>query len=158
MYCIQIDELKRAHIAAIVEWNDGRDEDFLRQWSGRGYAYPLTEVQIVQRQAEGGEVFVFLLGEEMIGTIELMRRREDGSGHIGRFLLDPSRTGKGLGTAAMKAFLTYAKEKLELTAITLSVFDFNIGAYRCYQKCGFAEIERLERPNGWVAIEMKKEL
>jgi len=58
----------------------------------------------------------------------------------------------------MEAFLAYAKKELALEAITLSVFDFNVGALRCYEKCGFAEIERVTRPSGWVAIQMRKSL
>lgn len=158
MNCMQTDKLKPENIPVIVAWNAGKDADFLQQWSGRGYTHPLTAEQIEDHLAKGAEVFAVLRDGNMIGTIELMRRREDGSGHIGRFLLDPAQTGKGLGTAAMEAFLTYAKEELALKAITLSVFDFNIGACRCYEKCGFVETERVTRPSGWVAIEMKKEL
>ena len=155
---IQIGTLRRENIPAIIEWNTGRDADFLQQWSGRGYAYPLTAAQIEGHLAEGAEVFEILRDGAMIGTIELMSRKENGAGHIGRFLLDPTQTGKGLGTAAMEAFLAYAKAELALKAITLSVFDFNIGAHRCYEKCGFAEIERVTRPSGWVAIQMRKSL
>ena len=36
---------------------------------------------------------------------------------------------------------------IRMEEMTLSVFYFNIGAYRGYQKCGFAEIGRVEGPN-----------
>ena len=158
MSCIYIDKLSRENISNIVAWNTGKDADFLQQWSGRGYIHPLTAAQIEVHLADGAEVFEILRDGKMIGTIELMSRKENGAGHIGRFLLDPTQTGKGLGTAAMEAFLAYAKAELALNAITLSVFDFNIGAHRCYEKCGFAEIERVTRPSGWVAIQMRKSL
>ncbi len=158
MNCMQIDTLKRENIPAIVGWNTGKDADFLQQWSGRGYTYPLMAAQIEAHLAEGAEIFEILWDGKMIGTIEIMSRKEGPAGHIGRFLLDPTQTGKGLGTAAMQTFLAYAKAELGLAAITLSVFDFNVGAYRCYEKCGFVEIERVTRPSGWVAIQMKKEI
>jgi len=155
---IIIQQLQPEQIASIVGWNAGRDADFLQQWSGRGYTHPLTAAQIEAHLADGAEVFSILRDGKMIGTIELMARKENAVGHIGRFLLDPAQTGKGLGTAAMEAFLAYAKKELALEAITLSVFDFNVGALRCYEKCGFAEIERVTRPSGWVAIQMRKSL
>ncbi|MBR5283546.1 MAG: GNAT family N-acetyltransferase [Clostridia bacterium] len=158
MSCIYIDKLRRDNISVIVAWNTGKDADFLQQWSGRGYTHPLTDDQIDAHLAEGAEVFEILCDGEMIGTIELMRRKEGKVGHIGRFLLDPARTGQGLGTAAMKTFLAYAKDELGLQGITLSVFDFNAAAHRCYEKCGFTETERVTRPSGWIAIQMRREL
>lgn len=155
---IVIQQLQPEQIASIVGWNAGRDADFLQQWSGRGYTHPLTAAQIEAHLADGAEVFSILRDGKMIGTIELMARKENAVGHIGRFLLDPAQTGKGLGTAAMEAFLVYAQKELALEAITLSVFDFNVGAHRCYEKCGFAELGRVTRPSGWVAIQMRKSL
>ena len=155
---MKIEKLQPGQIEKIICWNDGKDEDFLRQWSGRGYAFPLTDEQIERRLEEGAEIFSACLQGEMIGTIELIRRSEDGAGLIGRFLLDPTRTGKGLGTAVLQAFMEYSRTVLGLSMLTLSVFDFNIGACRCYEKCGFEETERVTCPNGWVAIQMRKKL
>lgn len=156
---ITIEKLKSDNAKIIVDWCKDRDEDFLRQWAGAGYSYPLTAEQICGRLAEGAQIFEAHRGGEMVGTIEIIEIDEqNNSALVGRFVLDQTVTGKGIGSEVMTAFLGYCKEKLGLSQVTLFVFDFNIGAHKCYQKCGFCEIGRVERPNGWIAINMKKTL
>jgi len=46
---IRIEKLKTENANVIVNWCKDKDEDFLRQWAGRGYIYPLTETQISER-------------------------------------------------------------------------------------------------------------
>ncbi len=154
---IEINKLREESMSAIVCWCADRDEDFLRQWAGAGYTYPLTEEQICRRAAEGAEIFEVLVDGEMSATIEIINRNEqDNSALIGRFVLNPGITGRGTGTQIMKAFLDYCREEWGLAKAILYVFDFNTAAHRCYQKCGFAETGREDRPNGWKAVRMEK--
>lgn len=44
---------------------------------------------------------------------------------------------KRYGTDAMYTLLDFAFSRMNLHKICLSVFDFNLGATRSYQKCGF---------------------
>lgn len=126
--------------------------------AGGGYDYPLTEKQILDRLKNGAAIFEADWNGKIIGTIEIIRRYGEHSAHIGRFVLDQSMTGKGIGTEVLKAFLDYCGQKLAISEVTLCVFDFNTGAYRCYQRCGFAEEGRVVRPNGWTAVNMRKRL
>ena len=156
---IEIQPLRPENITAVVDWCRDKDEDFLRQWAGMGYTYPLTERQIVERLTGGAQIFEALMDGEMAGTIELIRRDEqENSVLVGRFVVNPAATGKGIGTAIMGEFLRYCKDALAAAEATLYVFDFNEGARRCYEKCGFEEAGREERPNGWIAIRMRKAL
>lgn len=156
---ILIEKLKPENASKIVSWCQDKDADFLMQWAGRGYIYPLTEKQIFDRVEEGALIFEAILNGEMIGTIELLSEEtEEKPACIGRFVLEPSKTGAGLGTEVMQAFLKYCKEELTISRVILFVFDFNVGAYKCYQKCGFIEEQCVERPNGWKAIRMAKKL
>lgn len=156
---INIQNLHTENIRAIVDWCRDKDEGFLRQWAGMGYTYPLTEAQIAGRLAEGAEIFEALVDGEIVGTIELISRNEqDNSVLVGRFVVNPALAGKGLGTAIMTGFLRYCKETIVAAEATLFVFDFNEAARRCYEKCGFEETERVQRPNGWIAIAMRKAL
>lgn len=148
-----------AGVRAVVEWCRDKDEDFLRQWAGMGYTYPLTEEQILRRLADGAEIFEAILDGQTVGTVELIQRNEqDGSVLAGRFVVDPAVTGKGIGTAVMKEFLRFCAGLPGVSAVTLFVFDFNTSARRCYEKCGFVETGRVERPNGWIAVSMRREL
>lgn len=156
---VAINKLEVDNVESIIEWNKERDAAFLEQWAGRGYCYPLTKRQILDRQKEGAEIYEAVLDGKMIGTIEIVSRdNQEKSAHIGRFVLDPSLQGKGLGTNVLQALLDYCKKEYGMVKVTLSVFDFNVAAYRCYQKCGFIERERFERPNGWTVINMEKEI
>jgi|GEM_PF-148584 len=146
-----------SHIAA---WNKGTDAAFLQQWAGRGYAYPITELQIQERimqQASADyELYKITENGEILGTIELMNiARAAQMADIGRFLLHPNMTGKGFGTQALRLFLAYLFSEKQLRVTGLTVFEFNLSAVRCYSKAGFREVNRTERPNGWVAIRME---
>ncbi len=153
---MNIQKLKTDNVKNIVGWCRDKDADFLAQWAGRGYEYPLTEEQIEHRLSEGADVYEVISDDRMVGTIEIISK-ENGTGLIGRFVLDPSLTGQGLGTQILDCFTEYCCNELGLCKIRLFVFDFNIAAYKCYKKCGFSEVETVIRPNGWKAICMEKE-
>ena len=149
---IVVQPLHPENIPAIVDWCRDKDEDFLRQWAGMGYTYPLTEEQIAGRLADCAEIFEAIADSEIVGTIEIIERSEqDNSVLVGRFVVNPALAGKGLGTAIMTEFLRYCRETVGAAEATLFVFDFN-------EKCGFEEIDRVQRSNGWIAVRMKKVL
>lgn len=45
--------------------------------------------------------------------------------------------GKGYGTDAVRTLCKFGFEELNLHKIKAVVFDFNLPALRCYEKCGF---------------------
>ncbi|MCL2351193.1 MAG: GNAT family N-acetyltransferase [Firmicutes bacterium] len=161
-YNISILPLEEADAPAIIVWNENQTKDFLEQWSGRGYVYPLTEAQIqariVAQQSSDYRMYRIDRDGEMIGTISLLNIKPgEKKASIGHFLLNPGLTGKGLGTAALKEFVAMVFRETVFEKLTLTVFDFNKGAYRCYEKAGFIETDRSARPNGWVAVSMELE-
>ncbi len=104
--------LEKEDYSKIVEWNRGRDADFLYQWAGPGYDYPITEEKIAKRiencaNREGADTYIYKIlledSKEMIGTIELCRvDRIKRSASIGRFLLADKHQGCGYGRTALK--------------------------------------------------------
>ena len=150
---MEIQKLKAGNIENIVDWCENKGADFLNQWAGIGYEYPLTKQQIEKRIFDGAEIYEVDSGNRMIGTIEIFTKEDEtGVALIGRFLLSPELTGKGLGTQVLNAFINFCKTEYSIRKIRLFVFDFNIAAFKCYKKCGFSEIETVIRPNGWKAI------
>lgn len=158
MFCIV--PLEKTDANRIVDWNKGKDADFLTQWAGRGYRYPLTEEQITERlDSNAGtdyKIYRIRMNENIIGTIELMKidfvkKRAT----IGRFLIDHAQTGNGYGTKALGMFVNEVFNEMPLDTLELTVFDFNQPAIRCYQKAGFVKTSESVRPNGWVAIHME---
>ena len=145
MVCLEY--LEEKDFTSVVEWNRDTTADFLYQWAGRGYEFPLTEEKVRQRfldgaNREGSDTFIYriILREtgEMIGTVELFKiDRTTGEATVGRFLLDSRHRGKGYGQQALKALVDLAFGELGLKKLYLAVFDFNLSAIACYEKVGF---------------------
>ncbi len=158
MICIT--PLGKKDVSSIVAWNEGKGADFLTQWAGRGYRYPLTEEQITERLIPNPgtdfKIYGIILDGKIIGTIELMKIDfAKKRAAIGHFLVDPVKTGKGYGTAALRLFVKNVFTELPVNTLELNVFNFNKAAILCYQKAGFSKTGEAMRPNGWVAINME---
>ena len=78
-----------------------------------------------------------------VGMIQKIRT-EGNNMHIGRFLINPSLTGKGLGTSAMRLFISMLFEEESVHSISLNVFDDNPAAKNLYTKLDFKIIETIE--------------
>jgi RimJ/RimL family protein N-acetyltransferase len=161
---IKLAPLQKEDFKKIIEWNEGKSADFLLQWSGPFYKYPLTQQQFESYfnnyiSKEKGKLFVFKIiykeTNEMIGTIELdIKDTVNKIARVARFLIgEDNLRGKGIGREALKEVVRFGFEDLNLNKITLGVFDFNKNAIRCYESVGF-KIETLkekyrESENGW---------
>lgn len=58
---------------------------------------------------------------------------------LGLIIVDSARRGMGYGKRMLEAAISYAKNNLKAKTVTLSVFDSNISAYKCYCSLGFKE-------------------
>jgi RimJ/RimL family protein N-acetyltransferase len=157
---IRIVPLEKSNANCIVTWNMGKDANFLTQWAGRGYRYPITEEQITKRLITSAgtdfKIYGIMMDESLLGTIELMEiDLNTKRACIGRLLLDPAKTGKGYGTKALRLFVENVFDNIPITTLELTVFDFNKAAIRCYEKTGFVKTTEVIRPNGWIAINME---
>lgn len=52
-------------------------------------------------------------------------------------MLDRAYHGRGYGTDAVRLLCRFGFEELNLHKLKATVFAFNAGAIRCYEKCGF---------------------
>ena len=124
---------------AIIRWTNSKGADFLQQWAGDALLYPLTIEALnalphcFRIEAEGS----------FIGIIQQIRV-EGSNVHIGRFLINPSLTGKGLGTSAMQLFIAMLFEDKSVHSISLNVFDDNLIAKDLYTKLGFKVVATVE--------------
>jgi len=123
----------------IILWTNNKGVDFLQQWAGDALQYPLTMEQLdalshcFRIEAEGS----------FIGMIQQIKVEENNI-HIGRFLINPSLTGKGLGTSAMRLFISMLFEDKSVHSISLNVFDDNPIAKGLYTKLGFEVVATIE--------------
>lgn len=147
---LEIDDLNK-----IVKWNEGKSSDYLLQWAGPIFTYPLTIDQmntyyLNEVKKDNPNIFVYkILGDstgEVIGTIELrIKDKENKIGKICRFLIgDESTRGRGIGTQILREAIRIGFDEHHFEKITLGVFDFNHGAIKCYENVGFVKDKLLE--------------
>ena len=153
---VRLELLEAKDIRNILGWNIGATSDFLFQWAGNGYKFPLTRDQVLTKlnhmhEAKEPRQIVFKIIDEnnnrMIGTVELSDiDRRNKQAYVSRFLIgEESNRNRGYGTAALKMVMVYACGQLGLNTLFLRVFDFNKNAIQCYKKAGFKIREVIHR-------------
>ena len=127
--------IDKDNISLLCKWSNERGAMFQEQWMGTEVSFPLTYEKIENLENK----FSIFNDEEFIGI------QEDNI-HIGRFVLNPTKTGAGLGTKALKEFMDFIFKDENIQSISLTVFDFNKSAKRVYDKLGFEIYEVIETP------------
>ena len=123
----------------VCQWSNSLGKSFQEQWMGTMIPFPLT-VQVLQ-DLEG--IFSIFEGQEFVGLIQKIRQ-EDSNLHIGRFFINPQKQGQGLGSQALRKFVSLAFENEDIDTISLNVFEANQTAQHLYQKEGFEIVEIIE--------------
>ena len=125
----------------VCQWSNSLGKSFQEQWMGTMIPFPLT-IQVLQ-DLEG--IFSIFEGQEFVGLIQKIRQ-EDSNLHIGRFFINPQKQGQGLGSQALRKFLSLAFKNEDIDSISLNVFEANQAAYNLYQKEGFEIVQMVEEP------------
>ena len=125
----------------VCQWSNSLGKSFQEQWMGPMIPFPLT-IQILQ-DLEG--IFSIFGGQEFVGLIQKIRL-EDRNLHIGRFFINPQKQGQGLGSQALRKFVSLAFENEDIDTISLNVYEANQTAYNLYQKEGFEIVQTIEIP------------
>ncbi|MFR5602368.1 MAG: GNAT family N-acetyltransferase [Lachnospiraceae bacterium] len=129
---------------ALIRWF--QDERGFMMWSAGKLTFPLTQEKLEEfrkKQEETGDSFRFAALDETGKTVGhfLMRNLDyqAGSVHMGFIVVDPSIRGKGYGREMVSLAASYGFDILKMRRITLSVFDCNEKAHRCYKSAGFRD-------------------
>lgn len=146
---MRLEPLEDGDFAVIAAWNEGKPRDFVVQWAGPGFPFPVTEERLKAEFSErntpeaGLYYYKILLDGRMIGTIQFFKfDRAAGTAVVGRFLIgEEGDRGRGYGGQALRQAVRLGFDKFGLKAVILGVFDFNKNAIRCYEKVGFAAYE-----------------
>lgn len=126
----------------VCQWSNYLGKSFQEQWMGPKIPFPLT-IQILQ-DLEG--IFSIFDGQEFVGLIQKIRL-ENRNLHIGRFFINPQKQGQGLGSQALRKFVSLAFENEDIDTISLNVFEANQRAQNLYQKEGFEIVKTIEAPD-----------
>lgn len=139
---IRFEEKVSTENAQIVcQWSNSLGKSFQEQWMGPRISFPLT-IQVLQ-DLEG--IFSIFEGPEFVGLIQKIRL-EDSNLHIGRFFINPQKQGQGLGSQALRKFVSLVFENGDIDSISLNVFEANQAAQNLYQKEGFEIVQMVEEP------------
>ena len=125
----------------VCQWSNSLGKSFQVQWMGTMIPFPLTS-QVLQ-DLEG--IFSIFAEEEFVGVIQKIRL-EDRNLHIGRFFINPQKQGQGLGSQALRKFVSLAFENEDIDTISLNVYEANQRAKDLYQKEGFEIVQIVEVP------------
>jgi len=168
---IVLKTLKKSEFPQIVEWINAHDEDFIVQWAGNTYQFPLTVEQMEKHYSRGinsldSDVFIYKIiledTEEVIGTVQLCKFDSNNKEAVmGRFLLKDERyRGQGIGKAVVHKLVSLGFEEFQLDRIRLNVYDINERAIRCYESVGFRrmglseKVYKSAKGDYWGNIEM----
>lgn len=152
---IRLERFTADDFERLIGWV-GSEEDMVR-FSGPAFTFPLTHEQLYRYiSVENRIAFRAVdrasgrtIGHAELNAIDLNNR----NARICRILIgDCGQRNKGYGSEIIRALVRYGFETLCLHRLDLGVYDFNVSAIRCYQKCGF-EIEGLMRENTKVGTE-----
>ena len=125
----------------VCQWSNSLGKSFQEQWMGTMIPFPLA-IQILQ-DLEG--IFSIFDGQEFVGLIQKIRL-EDRNLHIGRFFINPQKQGQGLGSRALRKFVSLAFENGDIDTVSLNVYEANQRAKHLYQKEGFGIVQMVEEP------------
>lgn len=145
MNSIELRPFERIDFSRLIGWV--KTPEFLLQWAGPIFRFPLDEPQldIYWRDAQEDPLFrkiykaLNTADQSVIGHIELNNiDLQDKSATVCRVLVgEPSLRNKGVGLQMVRKVLEIGFDRLGLHRIDLLVFDFNRAAIRCYEKAGF---------------------
>ena len=141
--------INKENALILCGWSNKEGKEFQEQWMGQKISFPLNYEKIKELE----NIFSIFNYDEFIGVIQKVSVEKDNI-HIGRFVLEPEKTGLGFGTAALRKFMDFIFEDTDIKSISLSVFDFNQNAKRVYEKLGFEIAEVIETPK--LKYTMKK--
>ncbi|MED3121107.1 GNAT family protein [Bacillus thuringiensis] len=142
MEVIKLESFKKSDFKQLINWINS--EEFLIQWSGNAFTFPLDEQQL-EKYIESANTLAFKVVDEVtsdvIGHISLGQIDNiNKSARIGKVLVGNTKMrGRSIGKHMMKAVLHIAFDELKLHRVTLGVYDFNTSAISCYEKIGFVK-------------------
>jgi len=134
----------------IVSWISN-EEEFVK-WCANLIAYPFTEESMnkIQESFEKNEKGWLFTAIDKKGTpIGFMSMSkadyENDSVHLGFIIVDSSKRSNGFGKQIINQAIKYAFEILNVSRVTLKVFDNNSTAHSCYQNLGFVDEKYMKK-------------
>ena len=144
---------------ALRTWRN--DQKFTQYLSPIDEITPEAQLQWYKNDLENPDSYTFAIDEatelnRFVGSVGLYNFTKD-SAECGRFLIDKTTSGRGIGFLAMTLCLFIGFEKLALKCITAVVHENNTSALKTDQKGGFVIIGEHPYKLGGKEIEIAAE-
>jgi len=143
----------------LISWIGSEEQ--LMQFAGPAFTFPLTTEQLEISASDKNRFSFKVVNSKTnvaIGHAEVYLTDE--FVYLGRIIIgDKEQRGKGLGQQIVNLLLDFVFSTFHKTKVELNVFDWNVGAIKCYEKVGFVinpnkKIERQIKHEIWTAINM----
>jgi len=156
---IKLEPFTKNDFSRLISWI--KNEEELIQFAGPTFAFPLTEAQL-EKYLENKNTNAFRVidqfSENIIGHCEVYLTET--SAKLCRILIgEKSFRGKGLGLEVVNLLLEKCFKEFKSSLVELNVYDWNIGAIKCYEKAGFVVNPEKSKTitingNAWNSINM----
>ena len=156
---IKLEKFEKADYAQLISWI--KDEEALMQFGGPNFSFPLTAEQLDKSQEDKQRHSFKVVDMETsrtIGHCEVYLLED--TAKLARIIIgDETQRGKGIGKEIVKTLIEFAVNVLQKKKIELNVFDWNVGAIKCYESVGFKinpnkNLERKVNGKTWIAVNM----
>ncbi|SNR39515.1 GNAT family N-acetyltransferase [Lutibacter flavus] len=155
---VKLEHFKSKDLEYLSKWIDNEKDLF--QFAGDMFSFPITETQIVKYLNDSNRfVFKVVYYETIIGQAEIYLE-DKFNARLCRILIGDSKfRGKGIGDILINELLRMSFEELKVDRVNLNVFDWNIGAIKCYEKSGMKINKGITKEaklgeEKWIAINM----
>jgi len=156
---IHLEKFDKKHYTELID--SVKNAKDLMQFGGPEFTFPLTEEQINKTLSDKNRIAFRVANSSdgsTIGHGQIYFNND--SAKLGRILIiDQNQRGKGIGEQMITLLVKFILENRKERYIELNVFDFNIGAIKCYEKVGFKmnpDKKLLREVDGetWTAVNM----
>ncbi len=130
------------------------------QFAGSSFSYPITKEQIQTCLNDNkSHIFKFIYQNVVIGLGEIYLEDKK-TIKLGKILIGDNKfRGKGLGKIIINKLLKKSFEEFHVEYVHLYVYNWNIGAIKCYEKCGMVKNKTTKitkfKNTTWTAINME---
>lgn len=122
------------------------DERRTAWWGADNFKYPLTSEQLLNfnyTNQNKPDIWQMCATDENGQLAGHFMIRYDGEGHragyLGFIVVNPAIRGKGMGRQMVSLAIKYAFEMLNVDKVSLSVYEDNIAAHKCYLSSGLED-------------------
>lgn len=104
---------------------------------------------------EYSDLYSIYLDDKIIGLVVISRTPLNGKWCFTDLVIDDDYQHQGYGKLATNKIIEHFKNRNESNVIKIEVFNENINAIKCYEKCGFKITKQCDWNHSFIEMEFK---